>query len=1180
MGGKSKKVDIKKIPTAAVSGLAAPSRKVDGAKAVFTTSWKYPKACFNEQKDDRFEGVMVRWIIDTDSTGSTAQKTTKKVKTKVEKTDKKGKVVKDKNKKPVMKTVTTKIKTTTVTGVQKSAVILQRKKGDKVTSASASIDRNKYYPFAKSKITMVNLYKVKDPKWNDRTKTWALGTPVSGGQKTLSEMNKIVKNKTNPSVYSQSALMKFPKNKNPKNKIYYKTLKAPNLSVKSILAPYLYGVGVQVQGWNSKSPHTTGKAKKDKGATDKNCKWTTNVPIQSAYRAFLKPANPDVGVDSIGGEASGHVIKFVVDASADDGTKANERYESHYKLLKTTGFYSGKKFITTSNVLVEAKYRTDKTFAVSRNPNLDMPYGRTLLSLAPNEYIKYELKAKNMGFVGDTDYEKAKTSFTFARPHDTSVKRVDKSGSHYKIQFETTSKGVRYTTKYTLQRLANYRPSGGIANGGYLTSVDDWTDAQWQSAAAAESSWTDVYSIGKDELKNGQAWFSDLVANATVDPFKRTYYRIMASNDIYGMPGTPSAPYVVPGFWKIPSAAGQQTRILSVTSTEDGKSLKVITAFMKTKTRQGGFYNSNGTEITWDTADYAWHSTQPPSAYDFKDDIVGFVKVANASKADKPVLKGVDNEWFYSTYYIRGVQPEERYYIKGRRFLKDTETRETDSYGPQVGYTIGGSLASVEVSAVAQEVKLNVPERLVSGKDLSVSWTYDSDSEQKEYDLLWAQSSADNGKAYAQTLVKKTDSAPYAVVKWDDVKNKVFQNSIYLAVKMRTDSGWSNMSDIKTVKVVEPPKASLSKINTLVNQPLIVTLGTNNPSSSAVVRVISNQVIDWGPDGPNNQADGEIIHTNKLFTPNWQKTTLSDGTTWYYYNYTLPICDLRDNGFYTVEYTAVLDEYDLDSDTVDDEGNVVKQTQTFTVDYPEDIVVPNFYLVADNIDEEHGGSVKISIPDVTGNKGCVADIYRVTPDGSYLLRGNIENWRNATVTDTFPPYSRHEPCVYRLCMRSPNGVRQWADRSYSMPGYSVRFDWGEEEAESHGGYSHLTLPYNLKWSDNWTKNARIDLHLDGTYNGYWRGGVDHKNTLSTEIVKLTGAEQVARVMALAKYAGPVLVRLPNGCAFCANVNVTNLDVSYDSLVISASFSAQEIQMPAKYSDLAASVDAGLYVPRG
>ena len=1179
--GKNKKVDIKNKPKLAVSGLAKPARQASGNKVTFYSGWKYPNKCFAETQSDRFQGVLIKWVLDYDDQDTAATNAKKKY---TEKTK-----VKNKAGQEVTKTITKKVKTGSLSGVKKSEVYYRTKTGANATEAAIAFERSKYYPAGKTTLKTVKVFKVVSAKYDDAKKKWTITSGKYAKTMTLPDLNAAEKN---GSVVSRNVLLKKAKTDKIKGKLYYMSkTKAKYTGTKKINAPKLYGVGITLQGWNSKSVSTNGKA-----TTKNNVGWDAKVPSQAAYVSFAPPAPPKIS-RSVAGEASSHTLTFSVDASADDGTSVKERYDSKYTLQVEKGYYDSNRKWKHSKMSTISGFsnvaETKKTFNISRNPNSDMPDGRTLLSLDLNEYLRYHLTIYNRGFAGngaktEEGKEAGQTWFTYARPDTPSIKSVDETGNRCVIKFERISANyTRYTTKYTLQRLANYRPTGA----GYDVPVDDWSTDQWREAAERDSGWTDVYSIGTGELRNNAAFFTDVAYAHRTDPFKRTYYRVKASNDIYGFDDEYSTAMVVPGFWEIPSAASQEAKILSVTSEQDGLALKAIVAFKKTKTPQGAV-KSNGTELSWDTVTYAWQSTTPPSTYDFKDSIYNYYAVTNDAKAAHKVLAPVpvttNKEWFYSTYYIRGVTQNEKYYIKARRFLKDTESRETESYGSYADYSIDGAVATVTATSLPKDVKLSVPERLIYGKDLSVTWTYDSDETQKSYELMWLQGTGDNAAANAKPLSTAEDSAPYCVVKWDLVKDKIFGASltateksglgnIYLAVRVTTDGGTSNLSEIKTVPVAIPPAGSISCSATLTAQPLVVTLGTNDPAASAIVRIVSNQVTDWGPFGADNQADGAIIHTTK-FTPAWQQH-IEDGKTWYFTNYSVPICDLRDNGSYTIEYTAVIDDTGLDSDTVNEQGEVVKQTATFSVNYEDVVTVPSFYAVADPLDIEHGGAVRISILDIAGNANCVADLYRVTPDGVHLLQGGIEDWRNSTIIDPFPPYSRHEPCTYRLALRSANGVREWDDCSYAIPGYSVRFDWGEKESEAEGVYTHLTLPYNLKWSDSWTKNSRVDLHLDGTYAGYWRQGVDHKNTLSTELVKLTGVEQVARVIALAKHSGPVLVRLPNGCEFAADVQVSNLDVSYDSLTVAASFSAQEIRMPAKFTSDAATVSRGLYVPQ-
>lgn len=1210
---KNDKVDIKKKPTLNVSGLKAPARSQTSTNQVFTAEWTYPKKAFAESNEARFEGVIVEWAVDYDDSSSKA----------------------------------TKGKTERVTGAVKSRRTYKVLKGSDKTKATLSLPRNQYYPCTSGKTqTYIKTYIVVKKQGKTVTKKkkggeWTLAY-TDAPSLTLKELNMRIKKGI---IVTMSSLVKG--SDSPIGKVFYISKKKAAEQVKITKRnPVLCGVGVRVQGWNSKTP----TKKKGKTATQKTVLWNESAPTQAGYFSFSIPQKPSSGGTSVGDGAASHKVTITVndhndnDNKGDTGTNAYERYDSTFKAFVTTGLYNSSGTFVNSkrtSLLAENKLQTSMTW--TRLPNDDIGGVRNVPSLQPNEYLYYDVEVVNRGIRGNSSNTPSASSPTasvlIATPHNVSISGIVKRGAVYEISFKRTAgnAGRRLTSKYTLQRLYNYRPD----QTGYDQPVDDWSDSQWEAAAEKASSWTDVAVLGHSGNKNWDTQtFTDLVTNADPQPFRRTYYRVVASNDIDGIRDVESKPKPVPGFLRIPSAKDEKVDILACSSAENGNAIQAVVVFNKStyiryeievgaEFPQGenfytwndntgqfvktsdttakanttyyvntGYVNSNGTEMSWDTFENAWQSSQLPSTYDFKDQqMEGYVfpvtaeaKAANVALNTEKAVIG----WKYTTYYIRGIQPSTKYYIKARRFLKDTETRETDSYGGYSDYTDeAGNAITVETKATPTEVKLTAPTRLVEGKDLSVAWTYDSNDVQKGYQLLAYQNKPDEERGIpagvSRTLFEtgtKEDSAPYAVVPWANVEQCLVgtegaKEHLFTAVRMFTEEGsWSKESEVQETRIVRAPRASLSQIPPVEQQPLRITIGTDDNQCSAVLRVVAHQQMGWGPLGADNVAEGSIVYSTKLVKPLWTEGELDDGTKWYFRNVDFPDdLALKDLGEYTIEYTAVNDEFDLDSDTVDEDGNVVKQTADFSVKFRERPTVPPFYVVADPVDEDHSGYARISIMDMPGeNLGCVVDLYRVTPDGAYLVHEGLSDWRNATLIDKLPPYSRHEPCVYRLAIRSANGVVEWDDRSYAMPGYSVRFDWGDPENEEKGQYAHLTLPYNLKWSDSWTKNSRVELHLDGTYSGYWRGGVDHKNTLSTELVKLTGAEQVARVRALAQFTGPVMVRLPNGCAFAADVQVSNLDVSYDSLTIAASFSAHEIRLPEKFAQGATSAETGLYVP--
>ena len=116
---------------------------------------------------------------------------------------------------------------------------------------------------------------------------------------------------------------------------------------------------------------------------------------------------------------------------------------------------------------------------------------------------------------------------------------------------------------------------------------------------------------------------------------------------------------------------------------------------------------------------------------------------------------------------------------------------------------------------------------------------------------------------------------------------------------------------------------------------------------------------------------------------------------------------------------------------------------------------------------------------------------------------------------------------------------------------SLRIDWGE---------SYVELPYNIVRQDSWAKDFERRQHLDGSRPGFWNEGADRDASLSTDLVRLGSEDQQAAVRELASYAGPCFVRLPNGCAYQANVDVSGLSESYGTGLVEVQLSASQVDL--------------------
>lgn len=182
----------------------------------------------------------------------------------------------------------------------------------------------------------------------------------------------------------------------------------------------------------------------------------------------------------------------------------------------------------------------------------------------------------------------------------------------------------------------------------------------------------------------------------------------------------------------------------------------------------------------------------------------------------------------------------------------------------------------------------------------------------------------------------------------------------------------------------------------------------------------------------------------------------------------------------------------------------------------------------------------------------VYDIYRVTHDGPMLVGSNVA--MNRTITDDYATFGDAMDYRYRIACRTADGDVSWADYDYSLEADVLRFDYGPVGIE---------LPYDIKISDAYEKDAIYRAHDDGSTAVFENPAVTRKASLSTRIVRIEDAETARRVREMAQRTGTVYVRTPDGSAYEAGIKVKTMDVGHG--VIDASFEATKVTETGAYS---------------
>lgn len=600
------------------------------------------------------------------------------------------------------------------------------------------------------------------------------------------------------------------------------------------------------------------------------------------------------------------------------------------------------------------------------------------------------------------------------------------------------------------------------------------------------------------------------VTNLIPDAGKRTWVRVKSFHGIEAVLHRYSEPVYLDELETVPATAvDDSVTIISAVSGDDGKSAVVTMGW-----NIDGTDDSTGTEVSWSEDSNAWKSTDEPEIYSFgwSD---GTLTSGGVTYHDSAVLT------------IKGLDEGTPVYIRARRYLEG----DTVTYG---GYS---DTAAVTPNVAPYSVVLDVPTYVPIGSSIPFAWTYGGGGTQREWQLLDSQG----------TVIASGENAMGSYNLSADRANALAVNGV-LTVHVEVATGADFVaSESKSIRIVDAPTLAIAVGATLTAQPASIT-ATSNRECALLVVVSAVGTSGQTPTGTRYQPEGETVWSG-LLRPAW---TLSNSV----YSTTVSLpggLDLIDSAQYSVAVVALDESTGLKS---------VEASARFSVAWTHQAVAPGDYVTitpSDAVDDEGVRHLTAAIawdipttvvdPDTSetvpfADSTDVVDVYRMTGDGATLIGSNYGI--ADSVTDEYAPFGDGLTLYYRIALRTVNGDVEFSDVEYVLDGNMMRFDWV-------GGV--LELPYDISLSDSYSKDTAARKHLDGTTNIYYNDGVTRTGKQSSRLIRLENQESIDLVRSLARYPGNAFVRLPDGCAYEALVEIS--DVSTSGVISTFSISTRE-----------------------
>lgn len=802
--------------------------------------------------------------------------------------------------------------------------------------------------------------------------------------------------------------------------------------------------------------------------------WTSNHPLSTQNQTkvsytFKTPKAPvwgDFSYDSSTGSIS-------CDLTVPDGDEQQEVYDTEY-------------YVTRKDHL-NAKERTVVKNTTTKEKSITVTFDNIpdAGNLSYDGWIDIKFYARTRGLAGNSSW--VSKLYTIARPLRTAIKKITVNGASAPgaadggiiILINSKANSYHPVDTFELQRLANTP----------INSVEQ---------ARLSQNWQSVENTVDDKTCSG---FVDSLLSFELVRGNHVWYRIKSTRSGFIEYGDPKKAEGVDVF--VNPVYNDIVKIDSLTPGEDSESLKVVIGWDTD--------DSNGTEISWSEHGDAWQSTEQPSVYNVPD----IWEDVDERGQPVPTVQGKQHS---ASLVIRGLSEGVAYYVKARRYFNDGDKfTYADTYA-----TTSESTYPITITTALKKVYLLAPQYVARGEGARVSWTYDSDAEQKSWVLY---RHVDNVK----TIVASGEDNLGSTALDKDILASVDELVLSVSVSVGNDHV---ESDPVTVKVVDAPVLMAITDSVLKSQPMRFYAACDMSEVDLVAKVYSRGIASGTPDGEKVQTYGDVVWSDKV-SPTW---VLNEDGRYYAITVLPEKLDFMNGGVYTLEVTGVSASTGLSSDKseMNFEVNWIHQAH---LPGPDTEVFPNSSTMS--------ALIYVDKPD-NWQQGDVYDVYRVSNDTVDLIAEGQEYGTRAR--DNWTPFGKGIGLYYRIANRTKDGDVQWADYVYDLYGYQLRFDWGSGE--------YVDLPYNLQLKSQYDKNYEMHTHLDGSTSGHWNPGFKKTDNFTTKLVRIEDNLVANQLRSLGEYPGPAFVRTPDGGAYQANVTVSGIDNNYDDLLLGITVKAE------------------------